>query len=445
MEASQPVATLPAAGARTPAARAVERLRVRVATTPGRLVLISVLLVVGAVAFGVSATLAERSRAQAAQAVRTQTEPLLVQAVKLYTALSDANATATTTFLTGGLEPPALRARYRGDLRLASDALAGLTREVGSSPAARAAVVAIGEQLPAYSGLVEAARANNRQGFPVGAAYLRKASTVLTGTVLAEADRLYEIEADRLSGDYATGTASASLIALVALVVVALAMLAVAQLYLARISRRILNLPMLGATVILAGVSIWAVVGLAGEQAALLRAQRRGSDPVELLSATRVLLSRAQSDESLTLVNRGSDETDPLDFAHVMRLLAPPAGLIGQVEMLGRRTGTGLDAPQLARDFAAYRSQTDRISALEGSAGIGDAVRLATSADSNATAQRLGADLTRQIGAAQRRFASAAADATASLAGLSIALPALTVLAAGLALVGIRQRLSEYR
>ena len=35
--------------------------------------------------------------------------------------------------------------------------------------------------LTEYTGLIEAARANNRQGFPVGAAYLRQASRVLAG------------------------------------------------------------------------------------------------------------------------------------------------------------------------------------------------------------------------------------------------------------------------
>jgi hypothetical protein len=72
----------------------------------------------------VIATAAERSRASAASAARSQTEPLLGQAATLYTALSDANATATTTFLEGGLEPPARRARYAADLRLSTDALA---------------------------------------------------------------------------------------------------------------------------------------------------------------------------------------------------------------------------------------------------------------------------------------------------------------------------------
>src|ERR1700686_2674673 len=95
------------------------RIRERLRTTPGPLELISALVVLGAVCFGLVAALTEGSRAQAAQAVRTETEPLLVDAVTLYSALSDANGTVTTNFLTGGLEPAARRARYLADLRAA--------------------------------------------------------------------------------------------------------------------------------------------------------------------------------------------------------------------------------------------------------------------------------------------------------------------------------------
>jgi hypothetical protein len=398
-------------------------LRSRVTTTPGRLVALSVLIVVAAVCFGAIATGAERSRAHAAQAARTQTEQLLHQAATLYTALSDANATATTTFRKGGLEPPSLRAHYLGDLQTALDALARLTREVGNSPDASAAVRTITEQLPLYTGEIEAARANNRQGFPVGAAYLRQASKRLNKKILPEADRLFSGQATRLSNDYATGTSSGALIVLVIAAATALLLLVLTQAYLTRLSHRIFNLPMVLATVVLAGVSIWAVIGMLGEQSALARAQHHGSDSVEVLSAAQVLVSRAQSDESLALVGRGSDQTDPVDLKRVLRALAPPSGLLGEVETLASRVGTTAPAQRLANEFGAF----------------------AASPSSPALASTLKSDLIAQTNAAQRRFESAAADATSSLTGLSIAIPLLTVAAAVLALIGLRQRLSEYR
>jgi hypothetical protein len=435
---------------RARAAPVLAFVRERLTTTPGRLVLASILILIGAVVCGAVATSAERSRDRAAEAVRNQTEPLLAEAVTLYTALSDANATATTTFLTGGLEPPARRAHYLDDLRVASVALATLTRDVGTSARAGGAVVTITQQLPLYAGLVESARANNLQGFPVGAAYLRQASALLTGTVLPAADRLYATEAERLSDDYGSGTSTATFVAFAIAVAVALGLLLLAQLYLRRLSHRVFNVPMAAATYLLLALAVWGLLGMIGEQNALARARRDGSDPVAALSATRVLFSRAQSDESLTLVNRGSDETDPADFARVMRVLAPTrgsGGLLAEVAALDRRTGTSGAARALDAEFASYRTETDRISGLQSSGQTPQAIALAvaSAASSSSPNDRVVANLSDQINAAQRRFERAAADATSSLASLTVSIPLLMVLAAALALLGLRQRLGEYR
>src|SRR6185312_15363134 len=237
-------------------------IRERLRTTPGRLILTSIVVVVGVAVFGIVATGAEQSRERAVRSARTETEPLLLHAVQLYAALSDANATVATGLLgVGGLEPPAARARYFHDLAVATNALTALTRGANTA-GARSAVETIADQLPVYTADVEAARANSRQGFPIGAAYLRQAAALMTTTMLPAAEHLYAAEAFRLGDNYRTGTSSASLVALGVAIAVALVPLLLAQRYLTRISRRVFNLPMLIATVALAGVSVWAFVGM---------------------------------------------------------------------------------------------------------------------------------------------------------------------------------------
>jgi hypothetical protein len=401
-------------------------VRERLITTPGRLVLTSALMIVGATAFGVLATGAEQSRERAVSAARTNTEPLLVQAVHLYTDLSDANATVATGLLAGGLEPPAKRAQYLRDLRGASQSLTALNRETGTAASAPAALDTVADQLPIYSGLVETARANNRQGFPIGAAYLRQAATLMTGTILPAADQLYAQEAERLDSDYRTGTSTASLVALIVAIAVALGLLLLAQLYVARVSRRILNVPMALGTLALIAVSAWAVIGLISEQNALATAQRDGSDQTELLSAANVLLSRAQGDLSLQLVNRGTDVTDPQDFATVIRVL----------------TTSGL-AARIGPGFPSYLAAAHHTQGLESGGQL--ALAVAQDPAVGSISDRLSAHLVTEIDAAQARFAESAADAASALDGLWLAIPLLTVLAAALALLGLRQRISEYR
>jgi hypothetical protein len=414
------------------------------ATTPGKLLVISILTVAGAVVFGVVATSAERSRARAANAVSTQTEPLLGHAVTLYTKLSDANATATATFATGGSEPPAARAHYLADLRSASDALTALTRGVGRSSEASGAVRTITEQLPVYTGLIETARVNNRGGHPVGAAYLRQASGLLTGTILPAADGLYSTDARQLTDDYGSGTGTGALVVLVVAIVVAIAVLVLAQRFVTRVSRRTLNLPMVAGTIVLLGVSIWAVVGLLNEQSSLSSA-RRASDSVEVLSATSVLLSRAQTDQSLTLVNRGSDEVDPLDFKQVMAHLDGTSGLVANAAQRARAAGETASAAALTSGFHGYRALNAQISGYEDQGLTAQAIATATGPRATAVTSGLNAHLNGQIASAQHRFATEASDSTSSLSGLSIAIPLLTLVAAILAVLGLRRRLEEYR
>jgi hypothetical protein len=284
----------------------------------------------------------------------------------------------------------------------------------------------VANQLPVYSGLIETARANNRQGFPIGAAYLRQASGLLTNRMLPAAGQIYAAEAQRLDDDYRTGTSSAALVALVVAAIVALGFLLVAQRFVARMSRRILNVLMVLATVALAGVSAWAVIGLISEQNALATAQREGSDSVELLSAANVLISRAQGDLSLALVNRGTDDTDPQDFARVKQALS----------------AYGL-ANRLGPAFPSYLAAAKRVQDLENSGQLGPAI--AASPTASNISDRVSAGVSRRIATAQERFTTNAADASSNLSGLGLAIPLITALAAVLVVLGLRQRINEYR
>src|SRR5689334_18139163 len=172
----------------------------RLRSTPGRLWLLGVAILVVAIAGAVVAAGATASRREAARTAATTDEHELALAAQLYGVLSDADATAASTYLTGGLEPPARRARYLADLHAAGRDAVALGRSApASSPLARAAG-ALGAQIPVYSGLVETARTNNRHGYPIGAAYLRQASQLMRGALLPAAGRIYAREARALAG-----------------------------------------------------------------------------------------------------------------------------------------------------------------------------------------------------------------------------------------------------
>ena len=413
--------------------------------------MLAIVTVIGAVALGAVAEIAVQARSRAAGSARNDTEPLLARAVSLYGSLSDANATATTTFLVGGLEPPARRARYLADVSSATDSLAALTRAVGGSGAAGDAVAGVTRQLPIYTGLVEAARANNRQNVPIGAAYLRRASQLMTGTILPAAGALYTIEAKRLRDDYSTGTSTAWLVAFGAAIGLLIVLMLWLQWYLARISHRILNVRMVVATVLLAALGVWGLIGLTGQQNALARARRDGSDPVEVLSAGRILVSRAQSDQSLTLIARGGDTADPADYAAVIAALGSPqgsGGLVREIHVLAVRTGSTDADAAFSTALGAYLAQQREVNAMVEQGLTSQASQLAAGparGSGESPADRVNQALVAQVGAAQRRFGQAAADATSSLNGLALATVVVIAVAALLTLFGLRQRQLEYR
>ena len=107
----------------------------------------------------------------------------------------------STAYLHAGLEPPALRRRYTDDLQRAGERLAALSDQ-GLGPDARSAIRAIDSALPVYAGYVESARANSRHEFPLGAAYLRRASDLMRSTILPAATDLYRQAAMRLDRSY---------------------------------------------------------------------------------------------------------------------------------------------------------------------------------------------------------------------------------------------------
>ena len=415
--------------------------RARLNRTPARLRLAAGTLAATAILFGVVATIAATSRRDAAQSVASSSEPQLVRAESLYASLSDADAIAATTFLTGGPESAASRARYGDDIQAAGAGLQELSRRAGTARDVRASVATLSTQLPVYTGLVETPRSNSRQGFPVGAAYLRRASDLMRMQLLPAALHLYVVEGQRADADYRDGTRNTGLVLTLFLGGLLLAGLVATQVAVGRFSNRMLNVPMLVATVVLVGLGAWIVVGLVAEQNALAKAQREGSDSVQLLSAARVMALRAQADESLALIGRGSDTTGVKDFE---RAAAALRGLLADARRAAARSGSSSGVAAASTALARVEAVHRVVARREHDGDFPNALK-AYRRREGPQAQRLDTTLDAQTSAAQRRFSSHAGDATSAVTGMRFAIPLLAVVIALLALQGLALRIREYR
>ena len=268
--------------------------------TPGRLralalLAVAVSLVFAVVAFstfGSTDDALRRGGANSAQLVRIQA---------IHTNLVRADADATNAFLVGGLEPVDQRADYTSSLAQASRLIAEAAK---AQPADGSALGALNSSVLAYASLIEQARATNRQALPVGAQYLRVASSGLRSDALPIVDALVKANDARVTAEFDGATGASA--ALITSGLLALLVLIGGMGWLTLRTHRYVNVPLAGAT---AAVLITLVVGSISLAAIGSRVNevRNGSYAATLATArARIAAFDAKSNESLTLIARGS-------------------------------------------------------------------------------------------------------------------------------------------
>src|SRR3954451_11272234 len=93
-----------------------------------------------------------------------------------------------------------MQARYKQALADAASALTDVSAGTTDTKT-RTTVADMSAKLAAYTGLVESARANNRQGFVIGSAYLREASSLMQTSMLPSAQKIYSENLATLNDD----------------------------------------------------------------------------------------------------------------------------------------------------------------------------------------------------------------------------------------------------
>ncbi|SDP67424.1 hypothetical protein [Lentzea jiangxiensis] len=393
-------------------------------STPGRLTVIAVVLVLAALASGWLTTWSVNRQERALEDLATRSEPLSHAAQEVHRALQDADATAASAFLSGGLEPAQLRERYEADIAQAQAALSVAT---ASSPDLTATLAA---QLPVYTGLIETARTNNRQGFPVGAAYLREASGLMRTQLLPAARELYRAETDRVARaqDEADFPVVPVLVALAFVVALVLT-----QRYLTRKTNRLLNVGLLVAT----GAAALSLLWVTTVSVLVMRDvgdSRTASEKVDVLAQARIATLTARGEETLTLVARGAGQTYEKNFVEVSQRLED---LLEHAKRL--EGGEAVDSA--VRNFGEWQQVHQRVREADDSGQYADAVALVATPYFDS----LDEDLVRAIGQARQDFSDEVAVARASLAGTAVGVLVLAVIAAAGAVMGLWQRLKEYR
>ena len=391
----------------------------RSADVPTLLNRLQVAAVAACVLFGVITAGSSSSPGRPNRAAADNTEQL-VRVQNIQSTLYRADALATNAFLIGGLEPPAQRQAY-------DDAIDQVSRSITDAAEAQSADRAVLADLNTivnrYSTSVELARANNRQGFPVGAEYLLTAG----GQLRAEAGPIITalVDANAQRSEDAMGAHQPWLLLLPGLL--AFAVLFWVNRQLAARFRRRFNIGIVAAAAAVAVLTLVAIVVSQGQRSAnqdLLDGSYKNA--VDEASA-RTAGNDAKANESLRLIKRGSGQVYEDAWAAADRKV---------------RNTTSADAA-----WARYAAVHREIVTLDDNGRWDDAVELATTAGAEGSTAAFEAfdEQSRETVASSGRTTTD--ELRAGNSGILV-LAALTLLAglaaAGAAAWGVGQRRKEY-
>lgn len=447
LDTSGPAGAVTLTGAARDSSR---RLRVDLSTTPGKLRVLLVVLVLLSLAWGALAAFTVNQHSSAASSVVAVREPLSLDAQQIYQRLSDANDTAATAFLSGGLEPVAARQRYLTDIRAAGALIENATARGGATlGGASKDLATLSTDLPIYTGEVETARADNRQGFPLGAAYLREASELMRSTLLPTANDMYTMENASLSATSAQATGLPLVIATVAAGLVIVFVLARVSRWLHRRTHRVLNPGLLLAAAVALISLAWLAVAYAGARGDLQAAQSRGSAPVEALAGAEIAALQAHADESLTLIDNGGDDIYQAAYLRSQRSLGPgPGTLLTRAQTAATGSEASRPATSAASDARSWYAAHAHLRTLDDNANHAAAVRSALGSgpgDAGAAFAKLSADFAAGIAAGRATFATKASASADSFTALEAGVIAAALVMAAGCVWGLSRRIAEYR
>ena len=406
--------------------------------TPGTLRLLLVTLVLLCLGWGVLAALTAEQHASAAATAVNSSEPLSLDAQRLYQSLADADVTVSTAYLYGQNQPVSSRQRYQSDIAAAAADLRTVTAASGNS-AISADLATLDAGLPVYTGYVEDGEVYDAVGMPAGGSFLQVASAQMHLVLLPAARGVYAQENAQLNAAsaQATGLPLATIAAVACLIV--LIVLFRSQRWLTRRTHRTVNAGLFAAT--LAGVValVWLVAAVAVGRSDLLTANQHGSAPAQTLAQADIGALQARGDEAMNLISRTGNSGFEADFHTIAAQL--------DSQLTAAAPGTA-PVGQARGDAAAWFAANSQMQTLDAAYNYGAETRLAIGAgpDSSATLfSRLDAALTGAIVTDQATFAAHAPDGKSVFDTLEIAVIVLPLIMAAGCAWGINRRIAEYQ
>jgi hypothetical protein len=353
---------------------------------------------------------------------------VLIAAQRVQSDVAEADAASTANYLAPDREQ---RRLYLEALDSAAANLETAARNAGDDAAIHQHLAAIGSALIRYGGAVERANALRGAG-ALTSNDLQPALDVLTKTVRPEVDRLSQAT----STNYAANTDQLGLFSLAGLLssIAAFAVLLAVQIYISKRYRRLLNVPLLAATLSLLFGSVWLSAATYGQHRQLADTQQRAFASLSLISTVRTHAYELKTAEALHAL--GTTATSSTSSEEVRADIARAAPLTDN-------TGETVAVQELSIRWDRYVA--DNAKSLRASAASNPTAAALASGPSNASFGAFNAVLDGVLVDNQTQFDRGLADTKHRLNGLRLVLALSSALAVVLAAWGIQLRLREFR
>ncbi|MGO9189706.1 MAG: hypothetical protein ACLP8X_14750 [Streptosporangiaceae bacterium] len=419
------------------------------ATMPVKLWMLSAGLVLLSLAWGVLGGWIVSQHASAASDVVHVDEPLALAAQQMYESISDADVTATTTFLSGPEPPLASLQRYRADVAGAAADLARLKNAADGNQPLTAALAAFSAGLPVYTGYVAQAQTEYALGYPLtGGSFMQVASEEAHLVLLPAARTIYTLQDAALTAASSQATGVPLVIVAGVLAVVTGFALYRTQRWLTRRTHRVFNYGLVMASAALIVSVVWLLVTFAVARSDLAQGIGHGSRPAGTLAQASIDVQQARGDEILNLISRSGDTSFEQNFRSVRDQIGPGTGTLLAVAAAASR---GQAVPQVtaaARDAASWYSANEQVYRLDLAAAYAAETKLVIGTGPGSSAAgytQVESDISRAIADDLSTFQSSATAGASAFGPVEGVVIAAALLMAGACAWGLSRRLGEYR
>ncbi len=419
------------------------------ATMPAKLWMLTAGLVPLSLAWGVLGGWTVSQHASAANDVVHVDQPLALAAQQMYESISDADVTATTTFLSGPEPPLAPLQRYRADVAGAAADLAQLKNAADGNKPLIAALAAFTAGLPVYTGYVAQAQTEYALGYPLtGGSFMQVASEEAHLVLLPAARTIYTLQDAALMAASSQATGVPLVIVAGVLAVVTGFALYSTQRWLTRRTHRVFNYGLVIASAALITSVVWLVVTFAVARSDLVQGIGYGSRPAGTLAQASIDVQQARGDEILNLISRSGDTSFEQNFRSVRDQIGPGTGTLLTSAASASRGQAVAQVAAAARDAPGWYAANEQVYHLDLAAAYAAETKLVIGAGSGSSAAgytQLESDINRAIADDLSTFQSSATAGASAFGPLEgVVIIAALLMAVGCAR-GLGRRIGEYR